>query len=159
LTNPIEIRRAKSCEADFLSALAVRSKAYWGYSEDQVKSFETELTIPSGKIDSDSFDYVVAHDSSVVVGFYALERIGDAGFELEALFVDPAHIGTGIGKRLMHHAVASVRAQGGESLLIQGDPNAENFYLAAGGVRVGDRESESIPGRFLPLFEIKIRDE
>lgn len=42
-------------------------------------------------------------------------------------------------------------------MIIQDDPNAEAFYLAAGGVRTGDRESDSIPGRFLPLFVIDVR--
>jgi hypothetical protein len=46
---------------------------------------------------------------------------------------------------------------GATKLIIQGDPNAERFYIAAGGVRTGTRESASIPGRFLPTFAIDLR--
>jgi GNAT superfamily N-acetyltransferase len=122
-----------------------------------VSSFADELTIPPNQIESDEFDYIVAEDSSAVLGFYAIERESSTQFELEALFVDPEHIGQGIGRRLMQHAIENVKAKGGKFLVIQGDPNAESFYLAAGGKQIGDRESESVSGRFLPLFEIEIQ--
>ena len=38
--------------------------------------------------------------------------------------------------------------------MIQSDPNAEGFYLAAGAKNIGVRESASIPGNQLPLLEI-----
>jgi len=31
-------------------------------------------------------------------------------------------------------------------MIIQGDPSAERFYLAAGGVKNGKRDSASVPG-------------
>ena len=40
--------------------------------------------------------------------------------------------------------------------MIQGDPNASKFYEAAGARLVGTRESGSVPGRDLPLYEIDI---
>lgn len=46
---------------------------------------------------------------------------------------------------------------GATKLIIQGDPNAERFYLAAGAVLTGTRESGSIPGRYLPTFAINLR--
>jgi predicted N-acetyltransferase YhbS len=75
---------------------------------------------------------------------------------MDALFVDPDHIGTGVGRTLMNHALQLLSQCGAAHLLIQGDPNATRFYLAAGGRQVGTRESASIPGRFLPMFEIDI---
>ena len=157
MTSSIKIRSAISEEAKLLSGLGLRSKAHWGYPEDMIRSFEGELTISPNQIDSDDFDYYVADDSSSVLGFYALEKESSIIFELEALFVDPEHIGKGIGRQLMRHAIETVRAKGGEILVVQGDPNAEGFYRASGGKQVGDRESESVPGRFLPLFEIEIK--
>jgi len=91
------------------------------------------------------------------MGFYAIERVSKTEYELEALFVDPKYIGTGCGRRLIKHALKNVATKGGEILVIQGDPNSEEFYLAAGGHQIGSRESGSIPGRFLPLFEIPVR--
>ena len=41
-------------------------------------------------------------------------------------------------------------------MVIQGDPNAEGFYRAAGGRLAGTMESLSIPGRLLPLFHVEL---
>jgi len=43
-----------------------------------------------------------------------------------------------------------------KSMSIQGDPNAESFYFAAGAIKKGNRESASIPWRYLPLFIIPL---
>jgi len=149
-------RKAIPNDARVLSALALRSKAHWGYSREFLKMCESELTVQAHQIENSNLDYVVAEVCSTVVGFYALKKTSKEKFELEALFVEPEHIGTGLGRRLIRHALDAVKGQGGESLRIQGDPNAENFYLAAGGKCIGTRESASIPGRLLPLFEIDV---
>ncbi len=60
----------------------------------------------------------------------------------------------GVGKALMDHAKLQVSAEGGSKLVIQGDPNAEKFYEAVGGKLARERESSSIPGRYLPVFEL-----
>ena len=74
--------------------------------------------------------------------------------ELGALFVEPAMIGCGAGGALLRHASGVARKLGARTLTIQGDPNADGFYLSAGARRAGDRPSGSIPGRRLPLFEL-----
>jgi hypothetical protein len=45
---------------------------------------------------------------------------------------------------------------GVSTIVIQGDPNAEDFYLSCGAKASGYRESASIPGRQLPVFTIKL---
>jgi GNAT superfamily N-acetyltransferase len=157
MSDSILIRDALPEEAELLSALALRSKAHWGYSQEFIQSCENELTYHAGQITDDKFHFVAAELDSVIAGFYALELISTRQFELNALFVESKHIGKGIGRALMQHALTVVAAKSGESVLIQGDPNAEKFYLAAGAKRVGTRESGSISGRSLPLFEILIR--
>lgn len=157
MADSITLRDALPNEAVSLSALALRSKAYWGYSQDFIQSCENELTYQPGQIADDKFGFVVAQMDSSIAGFYALEEVSARKFELAALFVEPKHIGMGVGRNLIQHALNTVAARRGKSLLIQGDPNATQFYLAAGANLVGTRESESISGRFLPLFEIPIR--
>ena len=78
---------------------------------------------------------------------------------MEALFVDPDHIGSGFGRQLMTHAKNQALALGGNSLSIGADPNAEKFYRAAGGVVTGKHESQSIPGRYLPTLKIDLTKE
>jgi GNAT superfamily N-acetyltransferase len=91
-----------------------------------------------------------------IVGFYALVRQSRTEYELDALFVEPAFIGKGFGRLLVEHAKSVASTMGGTKLIIQGDPNAERFYLAMGGVLTGRKESGSIPGRFLPTFSVDL---
>ena len=91
-----------------------------------------------------------------MAGFYGLERISDSEMELEALFIDVDYIGQGYGRTLIEHAKAIAQKENVRNIIIQGDPNAEKFYLAVGGVKTGCKESASIPGRYLPTFSIPI---
>jgi GNAT superfamily N-acetyltransferase len=100
--------------------------------------------------------FVVLERAEIVIGFYALALQSGRAAELEALFVEPRFIGKGFGRVLLEDAKSVAATLGATLLIIQGDPNAERFYLAAGGVLSGTRESGSIPGRFLPMFEISL---
>ena len=151
-----KIRAAIPDEAGILSRLAIRSKAYWGYSQNFLDACRQELAVSPEDIEAENYRYGVAENDGRVIGFYALKRLSAKRFELEALFVEPDHIGTGVGRVLMAHAYKSVRSQGGTRITIQSDPYAAHFYEAAGGVLTGERESGSIPGRFLPVYEITL---
>ncbi|UIJ44537.1 GNAT family N-acetyltransferase [Sphingomonas cannabina] len=61
-----------------------------------------------------------------VVGFVAFDRE-----EVSWLYVDPAHYGKGVGKRLLRHALARIPGDATTSVLAGNDP-ALNLYLAAG---------------------------
>ncbi len=150
------IREAWPAEAGALSALALRSKAYWGYAPDFLEACRNELTVDGSRIGSASYCCFVALEVDAIVGFYTLERVSAGIWELDALFVEPARIGTGIGRSLLQHALRILSQRGATRLVIQGDPNATDFYTAVGARQVGTRESSSIPGRLLPLFEIDI---
>lgn len=152
----LKIRDAVSQEADLLTDLALRSKAHWGYSKQFLESCRDELTVHPALVEHDDYRYVVAEEKESIVGYYALKADTPDIFELEAIFVDPRHIRTGVGKKLLEHAIRRLSRLGAKRLVIQGDPNAAGFYEAAGARRVGERESASIPGRFLPLFEIDV---
>lgn len=82
---------------------------------------------------------------------------GGTEIELDSLFVEPEHIGKGFGRLLIEHAKSTAAKMGATRLIIQGDPNAERFYLAAGAFVTGTRESGSIPGRYLPTFAIDLQ--
>jgi len=160
------IRPALSSEAAALSALALRSKAYWGYSHDFMDRCREELSYSGDQLLSDGYSFQVLEASAEVRGFYAIEwqqavrhqsGVGEANAcELEALFVDPPYIGRGIGRALVEHAKSAARERGIRRIIIQGDPHATSFYCGVGGVRTGDRESGSIAGRILPVFEIAL---
>ncbi len=148
------IRRARPGEADRLSELALRSKAYWGYPPDFIEACWEELTLSEADLRATP-TFVAAVDGERV-GFYALERLSVDEVELGFLFVEPAAIGRGHGRALIEHAKEQARALGYRTLVIQGDPHAEDFYRAAGGRRVGEKASLSVPGRMLPLFNVDL---
>jgi N-acetylglutamate synthase-like GNAT family acetyltransferase len=149
-----QIRPAKSSEAKFISDLALRSKAYWGYSPAFIEACRHELKYTARDIEKNQF--FVAELEGQIIGFFALEIISPTSVELEALFVDPAYINRGYGRKLINSAKSVAKELGCEIMIVQGDPHAKDFYLKAGGKFIGERESASIPGRYLPLFMIAL---
>jgi predicted N-acetyltransferase YhbS len=112
--------------------------------------------VDPNRIGSDNFACFVAVEGDTILGYYSMEQSSGDSYELEALFVEPAQIGKGIGRKLLRHAVDELSKSSAKCLVIQGDPNATSLYVAAGARRTGSRESGSIPGRHLPLFEIDL---
>ncbi len=149
------VRPAAPGDAGLLSELAMRSKAHWGYSAAFMEACRAELELSPQQINDGKFTAELACNGEHVTGFFAVEQLSREEFELAALFVEPAWIGRGAGRTLMQRVFEIVRANGGARLVIQGDPHAERFYLAAGCRRAGERESGSVPGRMLPLFVVE----
>lgn len=146
-------RPARPDEAGFLSDLAVRSKAYWGYDDEFLVGSRINLAIRPEEVVP--WRVTVAEVDGSVVGFYALEGGPPAG-ELSRMFVDPAHVRGGIGRRLWTHAVATARDAGLLSFDIDSDPFAEAFYLAMGAIRTGETPSPVRPGRVLPRLTFAV---
>lgn len=150
---PPLIRQAEPGEADTLSALAMRSKAHWGYAGDFLEGVRAILTF--SEADLAASPVYVLEAASEPVGMYRLTGSPPEG-ELEDLWLDPRVIGIGAGRRLFDHAMATARELGFHSLRIESDPNAEGFYRAMGATRIGERRSES--GRTLPLLLVDVRE-
>lgn len=64
----VHIRSAFACEASELSALAMQSKAHWGYCAADLEAWRDDLCIATADIAS-SHVYVAA-DDDVVQGFF-----------------------------------------------------------------------------------------
>jgi N-acetylglutamate synthase-like GNAT family acetyltransferase len=145
----MEIRRARADEAEHLTALSMRSKAYWGYDTAFMEACVPALTLSSARLAAEPF--FVLEEGGQVIGYAGL-RIDGADAELTRLFVEPWAIGRGYGKQLWQHAVAAARRLGATCMRIEADPFAEAFYRAMGAERVGDAPSDAIPDRMLPLL-------
>lgn len=146
------IRPARDDECVLLTSLALRSKAFWGYSEQFMADCVDELTISEEDIRKHAF-FVLEQDGDVI-GFVGLQALSGARGELIDVFVEPSHLRQGHGRRLIEHAKAAARTQGLRSLVVEADPNAQDFYQNCGGRQIGTVPSGSIPGRRLPLIEI-----
>ena len=124
-----------------------------------MKLCRRELTVSPEEIAADGIGFVVAEVNGAIVGYYSLRPQSATLFDLDALYVDPEHIGKGYGSLLLSNALSAVQERGGARLQIQSDPNAVEFYAASGARQTGTQESGSIPGRFLPMLEIEVSSQ
>lgn len=150
------IRPAQAIDAAALTDLAIRSKAVWGYTSEFMDSCRAEMAVQPASINTAHSQHWLIEHQGAIAGFYVLECLDGGEGELDALYVDPAFLRQGLGKQLLKHAKQQASERGVNRLLIQSDPNAEAFYLAAGAEKIGERESGSIPGRYLPLLELRL---
>lgn len=141
----ISFRAARPDEAERLSEIACRSKAYWGYSPEQITAWRPDfLTLTADYITRHS-PVVAEDDDCGVVAFAALER-GAQGAVLEHLWVLPGFMGRGIGSYLFRRI-----AQGASEFTFTSDPQADGFYLKLGARIIGAVDSEH-QGQTLSLF-------
>ncbi|MCH3884253.1 GNAT family N-acetyltransferase [Tenacibaculum aquimarinum] len=146
------IVKAVVFEADQLTEIALKSKAFWGYSDEIIESWREDLTITAKMFDdSNIYKYLVDDE---IAGFYILERVNIRTSILHFLFISPQFIKQGIGKQLLDHAIAYCIEGSSAILNVLSDPNAEAFY-AKHGFKVIARRESSIEGRFLPEMELE----
>lgn len=143
----IQLRSPERHELSAASALCLRSKAHWGYDAAFMARCAPELTLTDVDLTRD--EVVVALADGELAGVAQVSS-GDEGCFLEKLFVDPARMGRGVGRRLFEWAVDAAVARGAREMIVEADPGAVPFYLAMGCARAGDAPSGSVPGRRLP---------
>lgn len=133
--------------------MALRSKAVWGYDVAFMDACKAELTLTSADLRDTHLQ--VAEDGEGIIGFVQVE-IGGAVADLAKLFIEPARLRTGAGRRLFDWAVETARARGATRMTIEADPGAAPFYRRMGARDLGTAPSGSIPGRRLPLLEMTL---
>jgi GNAT superfamily N-acetyltransferase len=98
----------------------------------------------------------VLEENDRVIGYYALLS-KPPDMYLDKLFVEPDRIGTGCGKLLWLHAIATARKTGVSELMLEADPNAAPFYRAMGATWLRE-EPTSREGWNLQIFRYHIAD-
>ena len=143
----VTIRVARSDEHADISELALRSKSYWGYSEEFLDLCRDELTFDPAACAS-GMTWVAANGPTLI-GVSVITGAPPIG-ELAGLFIDLPAIGTGCGRMLLTHTLRAAREHGFAELVLDADPGAEPFYSRFGAERLGDSPSGLLPGRMLP---------
>ena len=118
-----------------------------------MRLWEADLTLTPEFVAGHPVYCVTQHRT--ILGFYALSG-EDATRELEHMWVDPSHIGAGLGRLLFSHLLGHLRRKGVARLVIASDPNAEGFYRRLGARRVGAVSSRPA-GRRLPLLVFRLQ--
>lgn len=150
----IIIRKAKPQDAKLMSEMAVRSKAYWGYSKELLSSWENDLTVTTEFIEK-GIGYV-AEVNGIMIGYWVRQAIQSDEMTKGFLFIEPEFIGSGCGRLLFDALKEGMRQKGIQSFTFDADPNAVGFYLKMGGEKIGEMESSVVPGRKLPIIKMQI---
>jgi GNAT superfamily N-acetyltransferase len=148
----LRIRKARPEEAPLLSALAMESKAHWGYSAQVLEQWRAELTFtPADLLQHPTF---VAEANGKVLGFYMLHTTPSP--TLEHLWIRPASLRRGVGTQLINHALGP-RGERASAVRVIADPFAAGFYEHHGGVLTGSVAAPiaGMPDRILPVYELR----
>jgi GNAT superfamily N-acetyltransferase len=147
------IRPVRIDEARYLHELTQRSTMHWGYEPEFLDWEPESIAVDEAFLEGALCSYALEEDG-VVTGYYTLTGSLPEP-HLDKLFVDAPWIGTGRGKLLWNHAIATARQLGATKLVFMADPNAGPFYRAMGATWTGELETER-PGWNLQLFEFVI---
>ena len=151
----IRIRRALETEGAALSDLSMRSKQSNGYDDAFMDACRDELAVTPERLRAD--EYWVA-DADGICGCASLSINHDKKIGVvHSFFVEPNLRGSGIGKLLWQKLQERAQTYGFEALVLDADPNAEEFYQSIGFVKVKDTPSGSIEGRFIPHMRLDLK--
>ncbi len=159
----IMIKEAQVDEHRLLTEISFASKRYWDYPAYFFEIWEDELTLKR--------DYLIQNkvftirSEETIVGYYSLVELKnnllvsditlEAGHWLEHMFILPAYIGKGLGKKLFNHCIRICSSTNIEKIGILSDPNAKGFYLKMGCKFISDYPS-TIAERTTPYLEYLI---
>jgi ribosomal protein S18 acetylase RimI-like enzyme len=149
----MNIEKASIDDHETLTAITKKSKAYWGYSADQIEIWSPFLTVSKEYIQT-NLVFNLRLDNEIV-GYYSFFYESETTIKLDNLFVLPEFIGKGFGKVLVNDFLVRLKDQNFQKVVLNSEPNAENFYTKFGFVKVGQIET-SIKDRYLPIMELKI---
>ena len=149
----LALRPARPEEGAALTELCLRSKAIWGYDDAFMRACRKELTLTPAAILASQVH--VAEFDGRLAGMAEVKSSGETA-RLEKLFVEPAMLRTGTGRKLFDWAKATARAAGAAALVIEADPDAAEFYRRMGAVDDGLVPSGSIPGRLIPRLNLPL---
>ncbi|MFK7813109.1 MAG: GNAT family N-acetyltransferase [Maribacter sp.] len=151
----MKIKKALKTDAKVLTELTIRSKSHWGYGKKQIEEWRAELIITEKYIKQNHI-YKLEIDT-LAIGFYAYRSENETDIKLDYLFVEPKYIRKGYGQLLMSDFIKRIENSEFERVILDADPNAEEFYNKL-GFRVIGKLKSTIKNRFLPIMELKIEN-
>lgn len=148
----MRMERANPEAAAALTAIALAAKRHWGYAEHWIERWGDMLTITPEFVTQ---NFVVTAADPEPCGFGALRCDESDGVAvIDHLWVLPAAMHRGIGRRLFAALEFEAKRRKLRTLRLEADPNAEGFYLRM-GMRTLRKTPASLDGtaRYLPVME------
>src|SRR3954463_2178481 len=135
----LEFFKADVTDAEILSQIAMESKQFWGYSNEQMQMWQDELTISADYILKN--EVVKCYDSNELVGFFAI--VDENGIiEIDHLWLKPNQLRKGFGKIIFEEIRKMLSKKNKTNFQLVAEPNAIGFYAKMGGKPVGSFESK-----------------
>ena len=148
----ITIQKVNPDDAARLSRIAYAAKAHWGYPAAWMEEWRDAFTFTREYFETNE-SWAAELDDKPVAFCTLLDKDGIAW--VENLWVLPEHMGLGIGRRLLLHAVEAARERGFNKLQLESDPNAAGFYARLGMHKISERRADMDgQSRALPLMEM-----
>lgn len=126
----MEILRASSNYHKILTDITIDSKAFWGYSQNQIEIWKDDLTISENYINKNEVYKLILKNE--IIEYYSILKINESVFKLDNLFLYQKYIGKGYGNILMKHFLEKVKFLEGKEIILDSEPNAEEFYTKLG---------------------------
>jgi len=146
----MKISKAENIDANDLTKLTFSSKSYWGYSKEQMEQWKDDLTVTTAYINRNEVYKLT--DNNKLIGYYSFYKLDDKKVKLDNIFIAPEFIGKGYGNFLMRDFFDRMQFGGAQKVVLESDPNAEQFYQKLGFKVIGQKQT-SIKDRFLPIME------
>jgi GNAT superfamily N-acetyltransferase len=143
VSEAVSIRSAVAAERRALEELQFRASIHSTRYADDLRANPDAIEIPPWQFEQDLVR--VAEDGNGVAGFAVSLPPAEGACELDAIFVEPDRMRTGVGRLLIDDAVARARGWGANRIEVVANPDAVDFYE-----RVGFAGSEIVATRFGP---------
>jgi GNAT superfamily N-acetyltransferase len=130
---PSRLRFARIGERADLEALQRRASLVWQEYRAALRAHPDAIAIPVAQLRDRCVR--VAERGGRVVGFVAVVAGRRGVAEVDGMFVEPRHMGRGVGRALMLDAIRLARRRGALVLEVTAGP-AEGFYAKLGFVTV-----------------------
>lgn len=140
-------------DSELLSKTAVDSKKIWGYPDELIQLWKTDLEVTPNYILKNTV--VKVFDGEKFIGFFAL-KTEEENTELDHLWLTPGNTRQNYGRMMFEYIRLYLSSIEVEKMTLLAEPNAKGFYDKMGGEVIGEFESK-LSGRFLDIYEFKIK--
>src|SRR5688572_6426036 len=89
---------AEDTDGEMLTHAAIASKKHWGYTDDLIELWRSDLTVTAGYIRANKVVKVFHRDE--LIGFFGIVTLDDHVAEIDHLWILPGHTGMGYGRQI-----------------------------------------------------------
>ncbi len=145
--------KASAEDHTLLTETSYISKKNWGYTDELMRLWESDLQVNEEYILHNKVVKVFAE--SDYIGFFALKAGNGKSIEIDHLWLLPGEQHKGYRRMIFQYIFSYMRSNGYNKATLIAEPHAKGFYDKMGGKITGQFQSK-ISGRFLDIYEYEL---